>query len=468
MRSLTAQAVLAAFLLQAAVTTAQGQCSVDIKSEYPAPVVAAGYQARLIVSGLSRPRGIIFDKSGNLLVVESGNGIRQIRFSSDDKATCLAANADKTLISLRSLNHGIEISPDGKTLYASSAEDVYSWDYNAEAGTLTNQRTLVQNMSNPGHVTRTVFLSKKHPELLLVSRGSSENIDELTTNINSGISQIRAFNLSARGSSPYDYASSGTVIGWGLRNSVGIAEHPVTGNLYSVENSADQIQRLNTDIHEDNPGEELNSHGVLPLPTSTSTPPNFGYPNCLAVWSTSIPSPGSLTVGSQFSYRPPTTDAMCASDFVPPRLTFQAHTAPLDIKFDSSGGLAYISFHGSWNRDQPAGYRLSAVAFSREKGEPEAARDSRTAAMDVLVNADTSRCPGRCFRPAGLAVDGMDRVFMTSDSTGEIYVVLRMTGDGAGNGTGIDSGAAVGRGGSWGMLVGTLVVGFLGGWLFLV
>lgn len=43
--------------------------------------------------------------------------------------------------------------------------------------------------------------------------------------------------------------------------------------------------------------------------------------------------------------------------------------------------------------------------------------------MHLLWNADNAKCPKGCFRPVGLAVDGPDRVFMTSDATGEVFVV---------------------------------------------
>lgn len=52
--------------------------------------------------------------------------------------------------------------------------------------------------------------------------------------LNSGISQIRAFDINNLPSGrPYDYPSEGRLMGWGLRNSVGVAEHPVTGGIYS-------------------------------------------------------------------------------------------------------------------------------------------------------------------------------------------------------------------------------------------
>lgn len=89
-----------------------------------------------------------------------------------------------------------------------------------------------------------------------------------------------------------------------------------------------------------------------------------------------------------------------------------------------------MTFHGSWNRDEPAGYRLSVIAFAN--GQPVEPPDSASAAVPILSNQDNSACPGNCFRPVGLAFDSTGRLFMTSDSTGEIYVVVRTTQDGSG------------------------------------
>ncbi len=172
-----------------------------------------------------------------------------------------------------------------------------------------------------------MLLSRKQPGLLLVSCGSTENIDPKAAQESSGISQIRAFNISnMTDSTTYDYATEGTMLGWGLRNSVGVAEEPKTGNVYSVENSADQIQRAGTDIHQDNPGEEMNFHGTLASnDTAGNHGGNFGYPDCFAVWGTSnFPNLGSMKTGSQFSLDQNDTvnDDVC-SKRVAPRLTFQ-------------------------------------------------------------------------------------------------------------------------------------------------
>ena len=139
-------------------------------------------------------------------------------------------------------------------------------------------------------------------------------------------------------------------MGWGLRNSVGVAEEPLTGGIYSVENSADNIERDGTDIHQNNPGEEMNFHGFLNSSTENQGG-NYGYPLCFAMWNTSeVPDVRTLTTGSQFAQDQNSTinDTSCAEDYVAPRLTFQAHMAPLDLKFFSNGTAAFVTFHGSW------------------------------------------------------------------------------------------------------------------------
>ena len=42
-----------------------------------------------------------------------------------------------------------------------------------------------------------------------------------------------------------------------------------------------------------------------------------------------------------------------------------------------------------------------------------------------MINPDNSKCPEDCFRPVGLALDSKERLFMSSDSTGEIYVLVK-------------------------------------------
>lgn len=206
-------------------------------------------------------------------------------------------------------------------------------------------------MDNDDHTTRTILMSQKEPGTLIVSRGSSSNLDFSAESIDTGHSQLKAFDLTTLGSDsePLDFNTAGRLLGWGLRNSVGVAEEPLTGGIYSVENSVDQLERNDVDIHQSNPGEEMNYHGFLNGSTENQGG-NYGYPLCYALWNTSIPNADNLTVGAQFTSDQNATvdDSFCAEERVPPRLTFEAHVAPLDIIFLPNGTKAYVSFHGSW------------------------------------------------------------------------------------------------------------------------
>ena len=254
------------------------------------------------------------------------------------------------------------MSADGSILFASSSENVFSWSYNQSAKTVSNMANLVDNMAGSDHTTRTLLLSRKAPGLLVVTRGSTSNIDFEASSLDSGHSQIKAFNVSNVTSTPYDFDIDGLRLGWGLRNDVGIAEHPNSGGLYSVENSADQITRMGVNVHQDNPAEELNFLGYLNGTRSPNQGGNFGYPWCFSAWGVAdLPDNQNLTVGSQFaidassdSNNENRTDAYCAQQ-LPARLVFQAHMAPLDIKFTKDGTEAWIAFHGSWDRTAPIG-----------------------------------------------------------------------------------------------------------------
>ncbi|KAL0576748.1 hypothetical protein V5O48_005238 [Marasmius crinis-equi] len=416
-------ALVAAALLT--VNQASAQSCQTINPAFP-PVLADGYEARVVINGLKAPRHMVFDPLGNLLVAEQDQvGIRYVKLT-DNGGLDVCAESSKVLIDDVTLNHGIDISEDGTTLYVSSKTNVYSYPYDAYAATVGNRTELITIPDQEDHVTRTLTLSRKQPELLLVSRGSNANIDPGTTDINSGRSQIRIFNLTqlAGAALPVPY-TSGEVLGWGLRNSVGVTEDPTNGNIWSVENSVDQLNRTTTDVHNTNPAEELNFHGNLSV-ASPVRGTNYGYPVCVTAWDTSVlSSVPNVTVGTQFVVGTPNdtmTDDICKYDMTAPRLAFQPHTAPLDVKIKPDGSTAYIAFHGSWNRIPADGYRLSRVNFT--DGFPSEPSDSNTAETPIMTNVNNTACAeGGCFRPVGLAWYSEDRLFMTSDSTGEVFVI---------------------------------------------
>jgi glucose/arabinose dehydrogenase len=127
----------------------------------------------------------------------------------------------------------------------------------------------------------------------------------------------------------------------GLRNAVGLAFNPTSGELWATNNERDNIgpTRENTDSL---PREELNilKDGRW-----------YGWPRCFR--------PG----GANPEY--PRSDC---STVEPPTLTFTAHSAPLGIVFYDKArfpaeyrGDAFVAFHGSWNRTLPTGAKVVRV-----------------------------------------------------------------------------------------------------------
>lgn len=180
--------------------------------------LASGWKATKIAGGLTSPRSIQFDSAGNMLVVQSGKGISYHVMGADG---CITST--KMLVSQTNLNHGIALSPDGKTLYASSMTQAYSWPYDATAASVGTRATIITGMVNGGsHLTRTLAISAHAPNLLVISHGSNANIDAGAADAKTGRAIIKVFDLTTIPSGGYNYASTGYTAGYGQRNEVGM------------------------------------------------------------------------------------------------------------------------------------------------------------------------------------------------------------------------------------------------------
>ena len=145
-----------------------------------------------------------------------------------------------------------------------------------------------------------------------------------------GFAQIRR--IFADGSGDEVFAS-------GVRNSVGLAFHPHTEELWFTDNGRDMLG-------EDVPGDELNH---APRPGM-----NFGYPWC---HQGDIPDP-EFGAGKT------------CTDYTPPAAVLGAHVAALGLTFytgsmfpDAYQKQLFIAQHGSWNRTEKVGYNILLVRF---------------------------------------------------------------------------------------------------------
>lgn len=124
----------------------------------------------------------------------------------------------------------------------------------------------------------------------------------------------------------------------GIRNTVGITWHPVTQNMWFTDNGRDWMG-------DDLPACELNR-----APEDNM---HFGYPYC---HQGDLPDP-------EFG------DKRKCSEFTPPVQNLGPHVAPLGMEFYSGtqfpekyvNQYAFIAEHGSWNRTNKIGYRITTV-----------------------------------------------------------------------------------------------------------
>ena len=140
--------------------------------------------------------------------------------------------------------------------------------------------------------------------------------------------------------------SNREIIAQGIRNTVGFTWHPETGNLWFTDNGRDWMG-------DDIPPCELNE--------LTETGQHFGYPYLH----------GNDVWDPEFGQ----SESVKSKDFKTPVQELGPHVAPLDILFYTGDMFpaeyknhALIAEHGSWNRTEKIGYRITKVTFN-ESGE---------------------------------------------------------------------------------------------------
>lgn len=131
----------------------------------------------------------------------------------------------------------------------------------------------------------------------------------------------------------------------GLRNSVGFAWRPGTRELWLTDNGRDWLG-------DDQPPDELNHAPKAGL--------HFGYPYCH----------GGTIADPEFGGK------RACREFTPPAVALGPHVASLGMRFYTGAmfppeyrGRIFIAEHGSWNRTEKNGYRLTVVSRD-DKGTP--------------------------------------------------------------------------------------------------
>src|SRR5438046_4674520 len=98
---------VAACLAPVAAQSSTTTCSA-LKPSYSAPSIASGYLAAPIATGLFKPRGIIFDTEGRILVVQQGRGIVGLTLN-DGGGTCMSVKENKELVQDKKVGGSVQL-----------------------------------------------------------------------------------------------------------------------------------------------------------------------------------------------------------------------------------------------------------------------------------------------------------------------------------------------------------------------
>jgi glucose/arabinose dehydrogenase len=327
-----------------------------------------GFDIEVVIEGLDGPRFIAFSPEGELFVAERGSGrIVAIRDPTGDVAAGTIRIFAENLDAPHSLvfHHGSWYVgvPDGVVRLTDLDGDGVS-----------DETVQIFRRSTPGsHNTRTVlFLPDGR---MVVAYGSSCNVCEEGDPNRAAITVYDG----PGGENAQPYAT-------GLRNAVGLALQPGTGELWATNNGRDLL------------GDDLPPDEVHRIREGGF----YGWPFC---HSGRIEDPDLGFPGA-------------CDGVVDPIIEIQAHSAPLGLVFydgslfpaEYSGDL-FVAYHGSWNRTIPTGYKVVRIPF--ENGQ--VAGNVEDFAWGWLTPAGISG------RPVGLAVGPDGALYISDDYGGRIF-----------------------------------------------
>jgi glucose/arabinose dehydrogenase len=312
--------------------------------------------------GLGAARQLAFAKNGDLFV---NHGKVSVLWDadrdgdSDDDERAVFAQAPN-------LNHGLAFDRAQKFLYASSDTTVYRWPYRpGQREAKKAAEVVIHDIPGGGHSTRTLAFDSQGR--LYMTIGSVSNVDTSQEEWNTR-SQIRRYAVGQLPSGGLDF-SAGKPIATGMRNEVGLYIDP-QDRLWGVENGRDSLSEdaLGGDIHNDNPGEEINL-------VDGQGASFYGYPLCFSEYKlASGQGAGTQWADHSLPAALRKDDAFCRdpSQVHPPLAVMPAHWAPLGVLQYSGTLLPYagdllIAAHGSWNRQPPSGRVIARAKLAGSK-----------------------------------------------------------------------------------------------------
>lgn len=346
------------------------------------PVVPAGFKVELYATGLDQPRLIRTAPNGDFFVAESKLGeIRLYRGISAE------GKSKQSAVFATGLNRPFGITfyppgPDPHWVYVGNTDSVVRYPY--KSGDLQARGAaehIADLPSSSGHWTRDVQFSPDGKKMF-VSVGSASNInDPDTTPEERNRADVLEFNPD--GSAMRVFAS-------GIRNCVGLATQPKTGELWCSVNERDGL------------GDDL----VPDYITHVQDGGFYGWP-----W---------WYMGKHQDPRHQGKHLELEDKVITPDVILHPHNASLQLTFYTGKefpaeyrGDIFAAEHGSWNRSVRVGYELIRVPLDKSGHATGAYQDFMTGFV-----VDNAHVWGR---PVGVTVAPDGSLLVTDDGSKSIW-----------------------------------------------
>jgi glucose/arabinose dehydrogenase len=356
------------------------------------PKAPEGFEVTQFATGLREPRVIVRSPNGDLFVAESRANRLHIFRDADSDGKPEISNVFCTGLERP---FGIAFYPPGPEpnfVYVGNTGSVVRFPYkNGEVKATGPAQMIVKDIptgreqvGGGGHWTRDLEFSPDG-KTLYVSVGSRSNVSDDASEVRRA--DILAFDPDGKNERVY---------AWGIRNAVGLATHPRTGQLWASVNERDL----------------LGDHLVPDYITHVEEGGFYGWP-----WFYLGPNEDPRHAGKHPEFR---------DKVIVPDVLVQSHSASLDMIFYDGQQFpeeyrldAFAAEHGSWNRARRTGYKVIRVPMwdGKATGEYE----------DFLVGFVTP--DGNVWgRPVGLAVATDGSLLVTDDGSGTIWRVKYVGG----------------------------------------
>ena len=350
------------------------------------PQAAPGYTVTLYADGLENPRLMRTAPNGDLFVAETGQGrIRVLRgrdaSGKPQEMEVFAADLNRPF--------GIAFFPAGDNpqfVYVANTDSIVRFPYKSgDLKATAPKEVIVENaFATGGHSTRDLAFSPDGKKLY-ASVGSRSNADDPDTTP-AEKDRAMVFEYNPDGSGRRMYAS-------GIRNPVGLAFHPTTGQLWVTCNERDNL------------GDNL----VPDYVTHIEDGGFYGWP-----WYYLGGNPDPRLQGK----RPELKATVKVPDVL-----FQPHSAPLGLafytgqQFDAADrDSIFVASHGSWNKAARTGYKVVRVPLKNGAATGEY--------QDFVTGFVTPE--GQVWgRPVGVAVTKDGSLMVSDDGSGSIWQVSK-------------------------------------------